>query len=512
MATPMLPDESPRGLNLASVIETVRRRRFLALLPLVLVLAAVTTLAFFLPSLWTARATVLVNGQQIPEAYVRSSVSSGDVEARLLTLTHQILDGPRLTKIIEQYNLYPAMRQTHPPADVVERMRRDIRVEIPEERERRNREARWLVFTVAYATTDRTVAVDVTNTLAALFDEENRRTTEQQAVGTSEFLETQLKELRTRLAGQEQKITAYKEQHLGELPEQREVNLRTIERLQLQLSIASENNRRAGERRQLINQSLNDLDVASAMAGSGGTGATGLGETPAAARLAALRQELTALQTTYSDKYPDVISTKEQIRLLEVRVAQEDKKLAAAQAAAAASPKSGTAAESGQPRSPPGRHEPIRPEPHAAARPGFGGDQGRIRGDRRPPASAGRLRAPARGDAQARGRAGHDHPRLRDDPRHVPLAAGQARRGRHRGQSRAGQEGRDLPHHRTRPAAGSAHGSQPDAPAAGRSGRWPSAPPAPRWCWPSRWTPPTAAPTKSVTPLACPCSPPSHGS
>ena len=417
MATPMLPDESPRGLNLASVIETVRRRRFLALLPLVLVLAAVTTLAFFLPSLWTARATVLVNGQQIPEAYVRSSVSSGDVEARLLTLTHQILDGPRLTKIIEQYNLYPAMRKTHPPADVVERMRRDIRVEIPEERERRNREARWLVFTVAYATTDRTVAVDVTNTLAALFDEENRRTTEQQAVGTSEFLETQLKELRTRLAGQEQKITAYKEQHLGELPEQREVNLRTIERLQLQLSIASENNRRAGERRQLINQSLNDLDVASAMAtGSGGTGATGLGETPAAARLAALRQELTALQTTYSDKYPDVISTKEQIRLLEVRVAQEDKKLAAAQAAAAASPKSGTAAESGQPRSPPGRHEPIRPEPHAAARPGFGGDQGRIRGDRRPPASAGRLRAPARGDAQARGRAGHDHPRLRDDP------------------------------------------------------------------------------------------------
>jgi polysaccharide chain length determinant protein (PEP-CTERM system associated) len=343
MATPMLPDESPRGLNLASIIETVRRRRFLALLPLVLVLAAVTTLAFFLPSLWTARATVLVNGQQIPEAYVRSSVSSGDVEARLLTLTHQILDGPRLAKIIEQYNLYPAMRQTHAPADVVERMRRDIRVEIPEERERRNREARWLVFTVAYTTTDRTVAVDVTNTLAALFDEENRRTTEQQAVGTSEFLETQLRELRTRLTGQEQKITAYKEQHLGELPEQREVNLRTIERLQLQLSIAGENNRRAGERRQLINQSLNDLDVASAMAGSGGTGATGLGETPAAARLAALRQELTALQTTYSDKYPDVISTKEQIRLLEVRVAQEDKKLAAAQAAAAASPKSGNA-------------------------------------------------------------------------------------------------------------------------------------------------------------------------
>src|SRR6185295_16619283 len=209
----------------------------------------------------------------------------------------------------------------------------DIRVEIPEERERRNRESRSLIFTVAYTTTDREVAVNVANTLAALFDEENRRTSQQQAAGTSEFLETQLREMRTRLAGQEQKITAYKEQHLGELPEQREMNLRTLERLQLQLSIAGENNRRANERRQMISQSLNELDVASAM--SGGTGTPGMfGETPAAARLAALRQELTALQTTYSDKYPDVISTKEQIRLLEVRVAQEDKKAAAAQAAA----------------------------------------------------------------------------------------------------------------------------------------------------------------------------------
>jgi polysaccharide chain length determinant protein (PEP-CTERM system associated) len=333
-------DESPRGLNLSAVLETVRRRRLLALLPLLLVLAAALSLAFFLPSVWTARATVLLNGQLIPEAYVRSQ-TSGDPEARLLTLTHQILDGPRLSKIIEQYNLYAAMRRSRPAADVVERMRRDIRVEIPEERQRSNRDSRTLIFTVAYTATDPQVAVNVANTLAALFDEENRRTSQQQAAGTSEFLETQLREMRTRLAGQEQKITAYKEQYLGELPEQREVNLRTLERLQLQLSIAGENNRRANERRQMITQSLNDLDVASAM--SAGTGAAPgmLGETPAAARLAALRQELTALQTTYSDKYPDVIATKEQIRLLEARVAQEDKKQAAAQATAAAAPKGG---------------------------------------------------------------------------------------------------------------------------------------------------------------------------
>ena len=267
---------------------------------------------------------------------MRSTVSN-DAEARLLTLTHEILDAPRLSKIIADNDLYPAMRRSRPAADVVARMRKDIKVDVQDERERRGREWRSLVFTIGYTATDPTVAARVTNTLAALFGEENRRQREQQATGATEFLEGQLGELRTRLAGQEQRISAYKEQNLGELPEQRDVNLRTLERLQQQLQLAHENNRRATERRQMISQSLNDLDLASAM-GGGGAAAGALNVAPgetAAARLSILRNELAALQTTYSDKYPDVIQMKEQIRLLEGRVSDEQKKAAAA----AASPK-----------------------------------------------------------------------------------------------------------------------------------------------------------------------------
>jgi polysaccharide chain length determinant protein (PEP-CTERM system associated) len=350
MATtpPSLHDESPRGLGLSAVLEVVRRRRVLAILPCLFVLAAVASMAVFLPSLWTAKATVLVNRQEMPEALVRSTVNT-DPEARLLTLTYETLDTPRLTKIIQDNNLYPALRRSKPAAEVVERMRKDIKIDIPEERERRGRESRSLVFTVGYTATDPAVAARVTNTLASLFSEENRRLREQSAVGATEFFETQLKELRTRLAGQEQRITAYKEQHLGELPEQREVNVRALERLQQQLQLAHENNRRASERRQMITQSLNDLDLATAMAGSGNTGLSANfapGET-AAARLSILRNELAAMQTTYSDKYPDVIQMKEQIRLLERRVSEEEKKVAAA----AASPKTaGGAAPSRQTR------------------------------------------------------------------------------------------------------------------------------------------------------------------
>jgi len=339
MATPVHPhDDSARGAGLATILEIVRRRRLLALLPFAFVLAAAASLAFFLPSLWTARATVLVNRQEIPEAFVKSTVNT-DVDARLLTLSQDVLDTPRLSKIIQENDLYPALRRSKPMPDVVERMRKDIAIDVKEPPERRGRESTSLLFTVAYTTTDPVVSARVTNTLASLFSEENRRQREQQAVGTSEFLETQLRELRGKLAGQEQKITAYKEQHLGELPEQKEVNLRTLERLQQQLSLAYENNRRATERRQNISQSMNNLDLASAMAGSPAAASiAGPTVTPAesaAARLSILRQELAALQTTYSDKYPDVIQMKEQIRITERRAGEEEKRLAAAQAAAA---------------------------------------------------------------------------------------------------------------------------------------------------------------------------------
>ena len=162
------------------------------------------------------------------------------------------------------------------------------------------------MFSVAYTASDPGVTARVANTLASLFTEQNQRMREQQAVGTSEFLGAQLAELRTRLAAQEQKITAYKEQHLGELPEQRDVNVRTLERLETQLQLAHENNRRATERRQLINQSLNDLDMASALTTGGVLTAapTVAPAETAAARMSILRQELAALQTQYSDKYP----------------------------------------------------------------------------------------------------------------------------------------------------------------------------------------------------------------
>jgi len=316
---PTAYDETAKGPGLSGLLEIVRRRRVLAVLPFLFVLTAAVSLAVFLPSLWTSRALVLVNRQAIPERYVTPTVQA-DIEARLLTLSQDILTPQRLTQIAQQYGLYRGARSVD---DLVDRMRKDIRIELVDDRDRRTRETRSFLFTVSYTASNPVVAAHVANTIASLYSEENGRMREQQAVSTSEFLENQLRELREKLQKQEHAITTYKEKYLGELPEQKDVNLRTLERLQAQLQLAHENNRRATERRQMLTDALGQIDTSVAMTSPGGSGLSVTPADTAAARLNLLRQELAMAQTRFSDKYPDVVQLKEQIRVLEQKVETE---------------------------------------------------------------------------------------------------------------------------------------------------------------------------------------------
>jgi polysaccharide chain length determinant protein (PEP-CTERM system associated) len=329
-------DDTAKGPGLAGLLEIARRRRVLALLPFLFVLTAAASLAVFLPSVWTAKTLVLVNRQQIPERFVAPTVQA-DIEARLLTLSQDVLTPDRLLKIAQDYGLYQNLRRTQPAEEVVQHMRRDIRIEVVEDKaaERRPREQRSALFNIAYRAPDPHVAAGVTNTLASLYIQENGRLREKQAAGTTAFLEGQLAEIANKLKTQEQRITEYKEKNIGELPEQRDTNVRTMERLQQQLQLASENNRRANERKQLLTDSLGQFDMTSGLVAGPGAGPNITPADTAAARLNLLRQELAVMQTKFHERYPDVIQMKDQIRILEAKVEAEKKQ--AAQAAQAAS-------------------------------------------------------------------------------------------------------------------------------------------------------------------------------
>ena len=313
--------ETRRTIGLAMIIEVLRRRFHLALVPFLFVMAAGLSLAIFLPSLWTAKSTILVDRQKIPESFVKSTITT-DVEAQLLGLSQEIMSSGQLMKIIEAHDLYPDIRRTRSADEVVERMRRNIRIEVQnDDRDKRN--PRTVGFSVLYTTTTPKVAMTIANELAALYVNEDVRYREKHAVSASEFLDTQLKDVRDRLQNQERRVAEFKERNMGELPEQREANLRTLDRLQQQLQSAQETLRRANERRQLLTQTLAEVDQSnSTVSGPAATPNPSPAEA-AAARLSVLKQELAQMQSRYNDRYPDVVALKDQIRALEAKLAAD---------------------------------------------------------------------------------------------------------------------------------------------------------------------------------------------
>ena len=102
-----LDDEStPRGGGLDRVWALWNRRKWLGVVVFLLPLTAGTAVIMGLPDLYQSTALVMIERQQVPEAFVRSTVTS-ELEIRLHTISQEILSRSRLESLIARMGLYP---------------------------------------------------------------------------------------------------------------------------------------------------------------------------------------------------------------------------------------------------------------------------------------------------------------------------------------------------------------------------------------------------------------------
>ena len=107
-------------------------------------------------------------------------------------------------------------------------------------------------FRIGYSGRDARQVAQVANDLATLFMDENLKAREQQATGTTEFLQNQLQETKKVLEAQEAKLKDFKLKHLGEMPEQQSANLQILGQLQSQLQLEGEALARAEQQKSTI--------------------------------------------------------------------------------------------------------------------------------------------------------------------------------------------------------------------------------------------------------------------
>src|SRR6476620_3478063 len=107
------PDDEPRpsqSLGVDYLRQVWHRRKCVALLAVGAAAAAMAGVILSLPNLYRATATVLVDRQEVSEAFVRPSVNA-ELDTRIRTIHEQITSRDRLSALITRYDLYPLVRR-----------------------------------------------------------------------------------------------------------------------------------------------------------------------------------------------------------------------------------------------------------------------------------------------------------------------------------------------------------------------------------------------------------------
>src|SRR5947207_4195433 len=111
--------------NFDRALDIWSRRKWLALVVFAAIAGGAVSVGLSLPNLYRAAATVLVERQQVSEAFVRPSVTA-ELETRLQTIREDVMSRSRLSEPITTLDLFPDLHATVPLEGLTARLRREI--------------------------------------------------------------------------------------------------------------------------------------------------------------------------------------------------------------------------------------------------------------------------------------------------------------------------------------------------------------------------------------------------
>lgn len=269
-----------RGMTADQVLVALWRRKALVGAIAAAVFAVGAAVVMTRPSMYEASSVVRVEPQRPGEEMVQRTVSEL-IEQRLLTVRQELMARPVLQKAIEEMNLYPDIVSDKGMETAVAQMRKDLTVRVEGEN----------AFEITYANRDPQVASQVANRLPAIFAEETLKLRQAQAARATQLFTEEMDSLAKSVSIWEKRIAQFKVDHMGELPEQLEMNMRGLERVSHLMQTKSEELRVAEARRSDLARARNAADSEAGRLEAAENGLT---------------RALVAARTSWTEDHPEV--------------------------------------------------------------------------------------------------------------------------------------------------------------------------------------------------------------
>ena len=314
---------SRRPPDIEDYIDILRRYRSWIVGPTFAGLVIAVVVAFLWPDTFISTAVMRITPQQISERLVPSNISTQMAE-RLLAMQQQIESRTQLQELIQRpsLNLYPKDRQNKHMEDVIEQMRKAIKITLLDSGGAQSQQKFASAFEISFRYADRYKAQAVVRELVSKFTEETNNQLRTQSNTTTLFLNDQLKEAKAKIDQLDAEISKFKMENAGRLPDQLQSNQQAVSVLELQQQSINESINRDAQDKMMLETQMQNLKQESTFVGSN-LEQTANREAVKNGRIIQLNNMILDLETqlsgarqTYRENHPDVRSLEAKLGVL----------------------------------------------------------------------------------------------------------------------------------------------------------------------------------------------------
>lgn len=299
-------------LGLKDYLSIAKRRWLLFFLVAGPILTLAVALAFGLPPLYQSSGTLLVEGSQVPDYVVRSTVPSlPDEQVRMIT--DRVLTDEHLGEIVNKEHPYPAL-DSGKPDEAVKELRSHLSVKAEDPKLLQDvigADEKTVAFTIAFEHASPEKAQAVTRRLISLYLTENQRAQQEIAGSTHAFLAAQSERLEKEMAKKETALAKFKKEHADSLPELSNMNMQLLDRTQQDIQNNEDEVRELRERVSLLQSELSQTDPYAPVYDENGKPMLSPAD-----QLKSLQRQYVQESATYGRDFPDLVKLRRQIDAL----------------------------------------------------------------------------------------------------------------------------------------------------------------------------------------------------
>ncbi len=299
----------------------LKRRKWLILLPIITMTAAIGYVVYKLPSVYESKTVLVVKPPTISEKVVQS-LTDDDLTQSLQVMNQQILSRSSLEPMISKYKLFELEKNAGVPMElIIEKMYKNIVVEP----ERSDNAQKVAAFKITYRDRSPEAARNVAAELAGKYVNAQVLDSTERAKDTQDFIDKQLNQAKASLDTLEKERLSIMTQNVETLPDSAQGLIAQLQGLRQREDTISKEKETLTNEKGRLNDSIRTLNSQARLIEDFGEKetqdatrqASRIEDTPAYGQLVQKRAELTAkfenIKTQFKPVHPAYIDIKNQI-------------------------------------------------------------------------------------------------------------------------------------------------------------------------------------------------------